>query len=92
MAVAEARKMDKGDGGGAAPDWLQGALGWGPRKFAELRTFFSEVRAELKKVSWPGKQEVYSTTLVVVFTTVIFGFYLFFADMAFSRVMSFILR
>jgi preprotein translocase subunit SecE len=43
-----------------------------------------EVRAELKKVTWPSKNEVYSTTVVVVFATIFFGFYLFFMDVVFS--------
>jgi preprotein translocase subunit SecE len=92
MAVAEARKMDKGDGGGSAPAWLSGALGWGPQKLRDLRTFFSEVKSELKKVTWPGRSEVYGTTIVVLLTTLFFGFYLFGADMIFSWIMSHILR
>jgi len=64
-AVAEARTMEKGeDGRPGLPPWLSGPFGWGPKKFAELKTFFSEVRSELKKVTWPGRQEVYSTTIV----------------------------
>jgi preprotein translocase SecE subunit len=87
MAVAETRKMEKGDGGGSGtPAWLAGTLGWGPRKFAELKTFFSEVKAELKKVTWPSKAEVYSTTIVVILTTVFFGFYLFGLDVVLTRI------
>jgi len=93
MAVAEARKMEKDEGGAAGPPaWLSGALGWGPRKFRELKAFFSEVRAELKKVTWPSKEEVYGTTIVVILTTVFFGFYLFAADLLFSRALSVILK
>jgi len=83
MAVAEARKMEKSEGGGP-PAWLAGGMGWGPRKFAELKTFFVEVKSELKKVTWPAKQEVYGTTLVVIATTVFFGFYLWGLDLLMS--------
>jgi preprotein translocase SecE subunit len=87
MAVAEARKMEKGEGGGAgSPAWLGGALGYVPRKFAELKTFFGEVKAELKKVTWPSRTEVYSTTIVVILTTIFFGFYLFGLDLILTRV------
>src|SRR5687768_10481741 len=73
MAVAEARKMEKTeDGGGTAPAWMAGGLSWGPRKFGELKSFFGEVRSELKKVTWPSKAEVKNTTLVVILTTVFF--------------------
>ena len=68
------------------------ALGWLPRKFAELRAFLIEVRAELKKVTWPSRKEVYSTTLVVMATTVFFGFYLWGLDLVFSRVLSQVLK
>jgi preprotein translocase subunit SecE len=90
--AAEARKMEKGDGGSAGPPtWLTGALGWAPRKLRELKTFFGEVRAELKKVTWPSKKEVYATTLVVIVTTVFFGFYLYGLDLVFSQVFARIL-
>jgi preprotein translocase subunit SecE len=86
MAVAEAGKMDKSEGGGgSAPAWLAGGMSWGPRKFNELKTFFKEVKAELKKVTWPAKQEVYTTTVVVILTTVFFGFYLYGLDILMSQ-------
>jgi preprotein translocase subunit SecE len=89
MAVAEARKMEKTSDGGAAgstPAWLAGGMGWGPRKVAELRTFFSEVKAELKKVTWPSKAEVQNTTIVVILTTIFFGFYLWGLDVLFTQI------
>jgi preprotein translocase subunit SecE len=84
MAVAEARKMDNTEGGGQ-PEWLSQGLGWGPRKFRELKTFFSEVKSELKKVTWPSRNEVYSTTIVVILTTIFFGFYLYSLDLVLSQ-------
>ena len=103
MAVADVEKVDKiekapkaeagksgsdGDGGG----FVTQALDWLPSKWRELRAFVAEVRAELKKVSWPGRQEVYSTTLVVMATTVFFGFYLWGLDLVFSRILSHFLK
>jgi preprotein translocase subunit SecE len=93
MAFAEARRMENGeDGRGGAPAWLSGPLGWGPRKVRDLRTFFSEVKSELKKVTWPSKQEVYNTTIVVILTTVFFGFYLYGLDLVMSQVFTRILK
>ena len=83
--------MDKTEGG-SAPAWLAGGMGWGPRKFGELKSFFSEVRTELKKVTWPSRLEVKNTTLVVILTTVFFGFYLYGLDLAMSQVFTRILR
>jgi preprotein translocase subunit SecE len=65
---------------------MAGGIGWLPRKIAELKTFFAEVKSELKKVTWPSRAEVQNTTLVVILTTVFFGFYLWGLDVAFSQV------
>jgi preprotein translocase subunit SecE len=86
MAVAEATKMDKGEQVSVGPpNWVTGPLGWGPRKVRELKTFFVEVKSELKKVTWPSRQEVYATTIVVILTTIFFGFYLYGLDLLLSQ-------
>ena len=78
--------MEKTEGG-STPAWLAGGMGWGPRKFHELKSFFAEVKSELKKVTWPSRAEVQNTTIVVILTTVFFGFYLYGLDITFSWVM-----
>lgn len=91
MAVADVEKIEKAakaDEGKAAPGGLAGVLGWPARKLAEARAFLLEVRNELKKVTWPARKEVYSTTLVVIATSIFFGFYLWGLDLVFSRVLS----
>ena len=40
------------------------------------KEFYLAVRSEMKKVSWPGRQEVISTTLVVIIAVLFFGAYL----------------
>ncbi len=50
----------------------------GPQRFYR---FYGDVRAELKKVTWPAKKEVYGTTVVVVLTVFFFGIYLFVVDL-----------
>jgi preprotein translocase subunit SecE len=103
MAVAEDEKVDRAEkavkaersakgGNGESPNAVAAAIGWLPRKLAELKAFLIEVRAELKKVTWPGRKEVYATTLVVMATTVFFGFYLWGLDLVFSRVLSQVLK
>ncbi len=71
---------------------MPGVIGWVPRKVAEARGFLTEVRTELKKVTWPSRQEVRSTTLVVIATSIFFGFYLWGLDLIFSRVLSLVLK
>ena len=58
------------------------------RWYKRIVPFLKEVRAEVKKVTWPSRNEVYSTTIVVVIATVFFGFYLFFMDVIFSWLIS----
>ena len=94
MAVADVEKIEKvekaakADEGKAAPGGLAGVLGWPGRKLAEGRAFLLEVRSELKKVTWPSRKEVSSTTLVVIATSIFFGFYLWGLDLVFSRALS----
>jgi preprotein translocase subunit SecE len=58
------------------------------RWYKRLGNFLKDVRAELKKVTWPSKNEVVNTTVVVIAATVFFGFYLFFMDVIFSWVIT----
>ena len=44
------------------------------------RTFLTEVRNEMKRVTWPSSKEVYATTFVVILTSIFFGVYLFSVD------------
>ena len=45
-----------------------------------IRNFWHEVALEMKKVSWPPKQEVSNTTIIVVIAIIFFAAYLFVAD------------
>ena len=49
-------------------------------RFERGRLFLSEVRNELKRVTWPSQKEVYATTIVVILTSVAIGLYLFALD------------
>jgi len=47
---------------------------------SKINQFFSDVKLELKKVSWPGRKEVYGTTIVVLCTVFFFGIFLGLVD------------
>jgi len=49
-------------------------------RIERARLFLSEVRNELKRVTWPSQKEVYATTVVVILTSIFFGVYLFMVD------------
>ena len=50
-------------------------------KLAQIKQFFIDVRLEMRKVSWPGRREVYGTTIVVIFAVFFFGVYLGLIDL-----------
>jgi preprotein translocase subunit SecE len=57
-----------------------------------FRAFLTEVWAELKKTSWPARREVYGTTLVVIVTVVICGFFLWIVDLILIKGMDSLFR
>jgi preprotein translocase subunit SecE len=50
--------------------------------------FIRESIGELKKVEWPGQNQVVQGTIVVIIACLIIGSYLYLADQAFSRFVS----
>ena len=54
------------------------------RWYNRFINFLKDTKAEMRKVTWPSRNEVTSTTIVVIIATVFFGFYLFFMDVIFS--------
>ena len=61
-------------------------------RFERARLFLSEVRNELKRVTWPSQKEVYATTIVVILTSAFFGVYLFVLDLGIDRTLRWILQ
>jgi preprotein translocase subunit SecE len=53
--------------------------------------FIRESRAELRKVTWPTKKQVWYSTLVVVALTVVVGLYLGAVDAVLTAAFAFIL-
>ena len=67
---------------------LQAPLGW----WSRTREFLTEVRNEMKRVTWPSQREVYATTVVVILTSVFFGLYLFAVDILLNNAYRWLLR
>jgi preprotein translocase subunit SecE len=59
-------------------------------RIERARLFLSEVRNELKRVTWPSRKEVYATTLVVILTSILFGVYLFVLDLGMNALVQWI--
>ncbi len=54
-------------------------------------TFFSEVKSELSRVTWPKKNEVIKLTSIVFLVSVVIGFYVGGFDYLFTTVLTKIL-
>lgn len=54
------------------------------KKFS-LKRYFKETRAEIKKVTWPGKKEVFQHTQVVLISIIIIGLALWLVDLVFAK-------
>jgi preprotein translocase subunit SecE len=53
--------------------------------------FLNEVKVETAKVSWPRRQDVVRTTIMVVIMTSLLGIFFFGVDSAFSAIVKFLL-
>jgi preprotein translocase subunit SecE len=56
------------------------------------RSFLSDVRNEMRKVTFPSRKEVQATTLVVIITVIIFGVYFYVIDQAIGNGITWILK
>ena len=54
----------------------------------KTRSFLTDVRVELKKVTWPNRQDTLSSTVVVIIVVFIISFYLGFIDILLSRMVT----
>jgi preprotein translocase subunit SecE len=50
-----------------------------------LLQFLHDVRAEMRRVSWPDAKHVQNTTIITVIAVIFFAVYLFAVDQALSR-------
>ena len=56
---------------------------------SKSREFLAEVKAEYRKVSFPSREEVISTTIVVIIASVIMAIFLWAADLVILRAYQF---
>jgi preprotein translocase subunit SecE len=66
----------------------ENVTGWWNRS----RTFLTEVRNELKRVTWPSQKEVYATTIMVILTSAFFGLFLWIVDLSLQQGVQWIFR
>jgi len=73
MAVETKKMANLAAAGGNFGDQIKS---WPDR----IKTFYNDVRSEMRKVTAPSWKEVQATTAVVVITVFIFGVYFFIID------------
>lgn len=56
----------------------------------KIKAFTSDVVKEMKKVSWPTREQLKESTIVVLITTGIFTLFTFLADWIFTNVVKLI--
>ena len=54
--------------------------------------FFSEVRSEMEKVSWPDRDELVGSTAVVFVSVVLLAFFIGSCDFVLSKLVQFLMR
>ena len=78
--IEQVRPGGEREGGGITSWW------------SNSRTFLTEVRNEMRRVTWPSRKEVYATTMVVIVTSAFFGLYLWAFDLAINWGVNWVFR
>ncbi|MEX1030035.1 MAG: preprotein translocase subunit SecE [Paenibacillaceae bacterium] len=61
-------------------------LGKFKQSFGSTFSFFTDSWSELKKVRWPGRKELITYTMVVLFTVIFVTLYFYLMDLGISRI------
>ncbi len=54
--------------------------------FKRIGAYLRDIRGEMKKVTWPSRDDMIKTTIAVIVISLFFGIYLFGVDFIFSRI------
>ncbi len=60
--------------------------------FKRIRNYIADVVAELKKVSWVRRKELFTTTMVVIVFSALLAAFIGVFDFIFSRLLHLVLR
>ena len=55
-----------------------------------IRTYFNEVFSELRKVSWPTREQVRNLTVLVFAISLVVGIYISVLDVIFQNIIAFL--
>jgi len=54
---------------------------------SKITKFINDVKVEMAKVSWPTREELINSTMIVAVVSILFTTFIFVADLIISRVM-----
>ncbi|MBN2363501.1 preprotein translocase subunit SecE [candidate division WOR-3 bacterium] len=60
--------------------------------FKKMKNFLFESKQELGRVSWPSKQELWDSTMVVIFVSIMLAVFVGIFDRIFTTLVSLIVR
>ena len=60
--------------------------------FKRVRNYLADVWAEMKKVSWVQRKELFTTTLVVIIFSTVLAMFIGAVDFIFSRLLGIVLK
>jgi preprotein translocase subunit SecE len=81
-------KNEETQGGGKGAEITQKVTG----KVADTREFLHDVRIEMRQVTWPTREDVISTTGVVIATVFFFGVFLWLVDLGVQRGVAYVFK
>jgi preprotein translocase subunit SecE len=60
--------------------------------FKRIRNYLADVWAEMKKVSWVKRRELFTTTLVVIVFSTVLAIFIGVVDLLFSQLLNLVLK
>jgi preprotein translocase subunit SecE len=57
-----------------------------------LKSFMEEARSEMKKVAWPNRSSIISSTIVVLFIVAVSTLVVSLLDLSFARILNYFVR
>jgi preprotein translocase subunit SecE len=88
VMATQAAKMSKEEQGGTGSELTHKVTG----TVQNAGEFLQETRVEMKKVTWPSREDVVSTTGVVLATVAFFAIYLYFVEQGAARAVGYLLK
>jgi preprotein translocase subunit SecE len=60
--------------------------------FKKVVKFYNEIKAEMTKVTWPKKNELLGSTVIVIVISAMLGIFIGIVDLGISKIMGIIVR